>query len=392
MKIAMYISPAHTVPPTPDQILAPWWLVGEVADGLVKRGHKVTVFAGRGSKTQAQVIDLGIEPFDSKRSQMSDEEFWHMARFIEQRLASHMYELAGKGEFDIIDNHLVAKTLPLAALVDTPTVYTLHDPLLPADAELYRMYRDKPQIQYISISNAQRGGADLPFAATIYHGVDARLYHPADMQLSDAPLIAVGRIVPQKGHDDAIAAAREAGIRLLIIGQRFTHKPELEEYFNRTVGAAVNGGSVIWEPVVRRDHMVGHYQTARALLFPIKWDEPFGLVMIEAMACGTPVVAYNHGSVAEIVRDGVTGFIIEEKEHACLPAGRDTTDKNTDGTDQIPWVIKKRGVEGLVEALKRIGEIDRAACRRHVEEHFTTEKMVERYEEVFQKIAAVYKK
>ena len=118
------------------------------------------------------------------------------------------------------------------------------------------------------------------------------------------------------------------------------------------------------------------YQNACAFLFPIHWEEPFGLVMIEAMACGTPVIAYNRGSVSEIVRDGVTGFIIEEE------------DRGNQG-NRGNWVIKKTGIEGLVEAIKRIGEIDRASCRRHVEENFTMEKMVEGYEKVYKKILGI---
>ncbi|MBI5619392.1 glycosyltransferase, partial [Candidatus Gottesmanbacteria bacterium] len=108
------------------------------------------------------------------------------------------------------------------------------------------------------------------------------------------------------------------------------------------------------------------------------WEEPFGLVMIEAMACGTPVIAYNRGSVAEIVKDGVTGFIIEDDNT--------TNTTNTANKPISQWVIKKKGIEGLVEAVKRIGEIDRAACRKHVEEHFTVEKMVEGYEQVYNKL------
>ena len=111
---------------------------------------------------------------------------------------------------------------------------------------------------------------------------------------------------------------------------------------------------------------------AKALMLPILWDEPFGLVMIEAMACGTPVIAYNRGSVSEIVRDGVTGFIID-------PDNEDRPGKGT-------WVIKKQGIEGLVEAIKRIEEIDRRACRKHVEENFSVSKMVEGYEKIYNQI------
>jgi len=117
------------------------------------------------------------------------------------------------------------------------------------------------------------------------------------------------------------------------------------------------------------------YQKAQALIFPIQWEEPFGLVMVEAMSCGTPVIAYNRGSVAEIVKDGVTGFIVDP----------DDTDRPGKGS----WTIKKQGVEGLVEAVKRIGEIDRAAARKHVEEKFTMDAMVAGYERAYKKLLSL---
>jgi glycosyltransferase involved in cell wall biosynthesis len=117
-----------------------------------------------------------------------------------------------------------------------------------------------------------------------------------------------------------------------------------------------------------------HLGMAKAFLFPIHWEEPFGMVMIEAMACGTPVIAYNRGSVPEIVIDGVTGFIIDppEGDDTPYPLGQ--------------HIIKARGVDGIAQAIKRIGEIDRSACRKHVEDHFTVEKMVEGYERVYQDV------
>jgi len=114
---------------------------------------------------------------------------------------------------------------------------------------------------------------------------------------------------------------------------------------------------------------------AKALLFPILWEEPFGMVMIEAMACGTPVIAYNHGSVSEIVVDGLTGFIIDPD--------------NEDRPNKGKWVIKKQGVEGLVEAIRRIGELNRNACRKHVEANFTVEMMVRGYELIYKKILGI---
>ena len=132
-------------------------------------------------------------------------------------------------------------------------------------------------------------------------------------------------------------------MRLLIVGQEYEEHKEARIYFEDEVKPAIDGKTVLWESVVKQEHLVGHYQTAAALLFPIQWEEPFGLVMIEAMACGTPVIAYNRGSVPEIIVDGKTGFIVDPS----------------------------KGVDGLADAIKHIGDIDRKACRTHVEKHFS---------------------
>jgi len=143
-------------------------------------------------------------------------------------------------------------------------------------------------------------------------------------------------------------------------------------YYKEKIEPFVDGKDVIVNSLMQGASLASAYQQAKALLFPIQWEEPFGLVMIESMSCGTPVIAYNRGSVAEIVKDGVTGFIIDP----------DDTKRPGKGS----WVIKKQGVDGLVEAIKRVGELDRAGCRKYVEEKFTIDKMVEGYENVYKKV------
>ncbi len=356
MNIALYISPAHAVPPETSKILAPWWIVRDVADGLVKRGHDVTVFAGKGSKTLAKVIDLGIEPFDDLQTSMSDKEYQTFATHHEQRLASLMYEMSTKGSFDIIGNHLVLKTLPFTRFTNIPTVYTLHDPITPEKLIHYQEYRDEKSIHYIAISNAQKIGADLPFAGVVYNGISIEEY---PVGFGDGGyLLCVGRIRQEKGVSDAIEASKMINHRLLIAGEHFDQYPVMKTYWDTEVKPHIDGKNILYESVLPKEALRQRYGNAKALLFPIHWEEPFGLVMIEAMACGTPVIAYNRGSVSEIVRDGVTGFIVDEK----------------------------KGVGGLVEAIGRINEIDRNACRKHVEDNFTVEKMVEGYEKVYEKV------
>ena len=202
MKIALYISPAHAVPPETSKILAPWWVVRDVADGMVKRGYDVTVFAGKGSKTLAKVIDLGIEPFDDLKHKMSDTEYQALVTHHEQRLASVMYEMATKGSFDIIGNHLILKTLPFTRFTNIPTIYTLHDPITPDKLIRYQEYRDVKEIHYVAISQAQKAGVDLPFAGVVYNGISVEDY---PIGFGDGGyLLCVGRIRLEKGVADAI--------------------------------------------------------------------------------------------------------------------------------------------------------------------------------------------
>lgn len=370
MRVALYISPAHTVPPESNSILAPWWLVRDIADGLVEHGHEVTLFGACRSKTKAKLVDLGIEAFDPKQKEMSQPEYQRYATFFEQRLASTMYQASTKGVFDIIGNHLVLKTLPFTRFTSTPTVYTLHDPLVTDKVALYRQYSDIPNIHYISISDAQRAGTDLPFAGTVYNGL--RLADYTFLEKGQGYLLVVGRIRKEKGITDAIAVAKELQVSLVISGEYFPQYPDIAAYWENEVKPHVDGERVIYRGPMSRSEVIAMYKEATALLFPIHWDEPFGMVMIEAMATGTPVIAYNRGSVSEIVRDGLTGFIVD-------PDNEDRPGKGN-------WVIKKQGVEGLVESINRIGEIDRANCRKHVEENFSIEKMVEGYEKVYRKV------
>lgn len=375
MKVALYISPAHTVPPETNSILAPWWLVADIADGLVERGHDVTLFSARGSHTKAKLVDLGLEAFDPKQKEMTPIEYQRYATFWEQRLASVMYHASTTGQFDIIGNHLVLKTLPFTRFTSTPTVYTLHDPLVADKVALYRQYVDIPGIHYISISDAQRAGADLPFAGTVYNGLRLADYTFSDK--SQGYLLVVGRIRKEKGFADAIAVAKELGVTLVISGEYFPQYPESAAYWEQEVKPHIDGKRVIYKGPMGRSEVVTTYRQATALLFPLHWEEPFGLVMTEAMACGTPVIAYARGSVPEVVVDGVTGFIVNSGE------------SDVRGN----WTIKKTGIAGLAEAVKRLNAMKkedyrkmRFACRKHVEEKFTVEKMVEGYEEVYQRI------
>ncbi len=376
MNIGLYISPAHAVPPLEKNILAPWVLVGKLADGLVALRHHVTLFAAKGSKTDAELVHGGIEPTVNKRRQFGDPDLYR-SYVIAQELAlmREAIGLAKAGKLDLLHIHQPVERLYPALLAmpaKFPIVFTFHDPILPARFPALEKLIALGNIHFVTLSRSQQTGAPFPFSAVVPNGVDTSVFVPAkELPRKVRPLLITGRIVPQKGFTDAIAVSRESGERLLIVGKEYERRKETKEYFENEIKPAIDGHRVFLESVVSRDHLVGHYQTAKALLFPIHWEEPFGLVMIEAMACGTPVIAYDSGSVSEIVRDGLNGFIIEEGSSS--PGKRH---------------IKTTGIAGLIEAVRRIDEIDRSACSAYVRKHFTLELMTKRYSDVYASLVA----
>lgn len=386
MKIALFSSPVHTVPPHEKNILAPWELVAELANGLTDRGHEVLLFAPKGSMTRAKLYDGDVTPIMLEKNAFPDQNAYR-SHIFEKSLEffQYMKRIVAENNIDIVHVHQSIEVFTPAlsgfpSLV--PIVCTFHDVVDASRFDALSNVLTNKNVHFIGISQSQFLQTTLPVDAVVYNGIDIEKFGFSDQkELSDRPLLAAGRIVPEKGFTDAIHASQKSGVRLMIVGQRYEENPIARDYFDREVKPNIDGKQVIWEPVVKRDHLVGHYQTARALLFPIHWEEPFGLVMIEAMACGTPVIAYNRGSVSEIVRDGVTGYIVEEEEET------DRTNRSYT-SNKTNFIIKKKGVAGLAEAIMRIGEIDRAACRKHVEDHFTVEKMVEGYENVYKKVLA----
>lgn len=362
-----------------EKIFAPKELFVDLADGLVARGHSVWVYSSSDTKTIATLapgddtLALGEPPAmklryvgaQAKRLLSRRDARWE----YELDLTSRAYTDARAGRIEIIHSFLEFSAHYFGALSGVPTVYTLHDGL-PEDNSLdaWRLKRFAKDA-YVAISERQakhlRRSIDI--AGVVYHGLHASRYEP-NFDGGDY-LLFLGRYMPEKGVEDALRVGEITGTLTVLAGSK-----EYREigYFRQKIEPLLSHPLVKEIGFLRDKRKAGLLAGARALLFPIHWEEPFGLVMIEAMACGTPVVAYNRGSVSEIVRDGLTGFIINPD----LPNSPDHPD----------FVIKKRGIEGLVEAVKRIGEIDRAACRRHVEKHFTVEKMVEGYEKVYTKI------
>lgn len=369
-----------------ERIFAPGELVRHLVRGLVERGHDVTWFSAPGETTKARFVpgdldllekDLQMRVFqDINRGIKSKISLYGTKMYYEMDLLTRAYAAAKKGEVDVLHVFHSFGYLAqfFAELTGVPTLFTMHDPLPTKEMlEIWLMdHFNTPR--YISISRSQQGSEKRHFVGNVYNGIDEHEF--AFSPDGGKQLIAIGRLVSQKGFDQAIAAAKATGEKLTIASW-INGTIKTSDYYKEKIIPQVDGASIVIKSLMQEDKRVKFYQQAKALLFPIAWEEPFGMVMIEAMSCGTPAIAYDRGSVSEVVKDGVTGFIV------------DPILKKSDGKKkQGQWIIKKKGIDGLVEAIRRIGEIDRLACRKHVEEKFTIAKMVEGYEKVYEKALA----
>jgi glycosyltransferase involved in cell wall biosynthesis len=332
LKIAVLAPPWFAVPPTGYGGIE--LVVSLLADGLAEAGHDVTLFASGDSLTKGKLSAV----FPTAPSEL-------IGRGLpDLRHALSCYERAD--EFDVINDHTGMLGATLGGLVDTPVLHTVHGPLdVPEPQEVYgRMAKVAPQVGLISISeNQRRPMPDLPWAATIPNAIDLSIY-PCKPHRGDY-LLFLGRLSPDKGAHRAVAVAIELGIPLKIAGKRREVKER--QYFAEYVEPHVGHG-VEYLGEVTHGQKVELLQDARATLFPIEWEEPFGLVMIESMACGTPVIATRHGAVPEVIEDGRSGVIVDSFRQ-------------------------------MAGALEDADALDPIECRRYVEERFAPERMVEDY-------------
>lgn len=361
MRIAMFCSGRFITPAPPKTIFAPLHIASVLADEMAKRGHKVTLFAAKGTKSKAKVETLGLSPLEDRKDikKCVDVREDRIINFYEQIFISEIYRRAEKREFDLMHIHPVEQTIGFAANSKVPTVFTLHDPISCWRKFAYSAYKkNKNNIYFVSISDSQRAPLKgLNYIATIYNGIDLAK-HPFGKKAGKYLFLA-SRIVPQKGFDIAIKAAKKAGLPLVIAGEILDQK-----YWQKKIKPSL-GGKISYAGVIPPSILPRFYKNANAFIFPLQWEEPFGLVMIEAMACGTPVIAFDRGSVREVIENGKTGFIIPP--------------------------LNKKGepnIGGMVEAVKKIDTIDRIACRRRVEENFSLRRMCDEYEKIYAEILA----
>ncbi|MGN6565087.1 MAG: glycosyltransferase family 4 protein [Thermomicrobiales bacterium] len=340
MRIAQIAPVAERVPP---QLYGGTErVVSALTEELVRRGHDVTLFASGDSITTATLAAVTPQALRLNPS-IADPYVYTMLEL------GIVFERAR--EFDIIHNHQDYFALPFTRLVETPVVTTLHGRLdLPDLPPIMRAYRDAP---LISISNSQRRPLSWAhWAATVYNGMDLTPY--TEYPDHGEYFAFIGRVSPEKNLEGAIAIARRTGIPLRIAAK--VDKVD-QDYYEASVKPLIDGKLVEYIGEIGEDEKCAFLGPAYALLFPIDWPEPFGLAMIEAMACGTPVLALRHGSVPEVVADGETGFV------------RDTLDELTAVADRIP-------------------ALDRHRCRQWVEARFSAAAMADGYEAAYNRILA----
>ena len=313
------------------------WVVSLLADGLVDHGHEVTLFASGDSLTKAKLA--AVHPVAPSE--------WIGRSFWELRHVLHCFERAG--DFDVITDHSGPLAATLAGAVDTPVVHTVHGPL---DAEPGLLYDQvtsvSPGTALVSLSmNQRKPRPDFNWIANCPNALDLSVY-PFRPQRGEY-LLFLGRMSPDKGAHRAVAVAMEAGLPLKIAGKM--REPKERDYFAEFVEPHLGDG-IEWLGEVSHGQKVELLQHARATLFPIEWEEPFGLVMIESMACGTPVIATARGAVPEVIEHGRSGIIVDD--YRIIPA-----------------------------ALEQADRLDARELRQYVEERFSPRRMVHDYVKAF---------
>ena len=340
MRIAVLSPVWFPVPPTGYGGIE--WVVSLLADGLVDAGHEVTLFASGDSRTKAELHF--VEPVaPSARIGESLPELRH---------ALSCYERAS--EFDIVNDHSGPPAAALGGAVRTSVVHTVHGPLDGEAGPVYeQIARVAPQVRLISISlNQRKRLPDLPWVANCPNALDLAAY-PVHPHRGDY-LLFLGRMSADKGCHRAVEVAQLAGLPLKIAGK--LREPAEHAYFDAQVRPHLGGG-IEYLGEVTHDEKVELLQNARATLFPIDWEEPFGLVMIESMACGTPVVATRWGAVPEVIEHGVSGIVVDDYRE-------------------------------MVGALEAADRLDPMECRRYAEERFGSERMVRDYLAAYEQVLA----
>jgi glycosyltransferase involved in cell wall biosynthesis len=306
-----------------------------LTEGLVARGHDVTLFATADSQTSGTLHAVCPRGYEEDRSLIP--KVWECLHI------SELFEHAAA--YDLIHNHFDFLPLTYTGLTSTPVVTTIHGFSSPGILPVYKKYNGN--VFYVSISNADRS-PDLDYIKTIHHGIDINQF---DFQPTPEDyLLFFGRIHQDKGTREALAIARACNKKLILAGII-----QDRAYYDQYVASRIDNDKVVYIGSVgpaERNRLLGK---ACALLHPIQFNEPFGLSVIESMACGTPVIAFSRGAMPELVETGKSGFLVDSVDEA-------------------------------IQAVARIEDIDRADCRRRVERHFTIDRMIDDYMQVYETV------
>ena len=340
MKIAQITSVYISVPPKTHG--GTERIVYHLCQQLDRRGHHVELFASGDSQVDLHVASglAGRQPVRSSIDLLLEKEY-------EARNTYNLYRQAER--FDVIHAHWTTLAPYFSALTKTPTLVTYAY----IEKELHQYYQKHfPRCLPVCVSHAQANMLGDDSIPVVYNAVDLD-----EIPFNDQPedfFMIVGRMTPGKGIAEAIHIAKKAKVKLLIVGHVTTHLPWSEEYFLKEIKPHIDGDRIRYIERMAYHDILQTMGKAKGFLFPLQWDEPFGMVVIEAMAAGTPVLAYSRGSMPELIKNGETGYLVENEEE-------------------------------MVEMTHRVAILDRALCRNWVQQRFSIEQMVDGYEQLYRK-------
>lgn len=349
MRIAMLAPLQESIPP--ENYGGIELIIYHLVEGLIKRGHEVTLFARSESKTSAKLVSLGI---DKSASELIEDRY--ISGYL---LASELANMSDK--FDIIHNHAGWRFIMFAPKMKAPVVTTYHNLFYEKFHPLLSLYKENPYIS-ISIDQQKKAPSDLKFIDNVYNGIDPNSFSFSE-QKGDY-LYWMARVIEKKGAHIAIQVAKATGKKLILAGPKVDDRPEDTKYFQEMVEPFIDNDQIKYVGPVDHKQKEKLYREALAFLNPIDWDEPFGLVVPESNATGTPIISYKMGAMSELIKDGTNGFAVNPGD-----------------------------VNGFIDAVKKIDQMDsesytkmRRNSRNFFEENFTVEKMVTGYEEAYKKV------
>lgn len=328
-------------------------VIYELINGLVDSGHDVTVFGPTTVKTKAKLVTTIESPIIAQGLG------WTNNANIHHHLMQITKALDMANEFDILHMPLNKShdyiALPLALNSETPVVFTLHFSIDAIKQHKERMavlnkYRHMP---YISISNSQRAGQDWNFVSTVYNGLN--ISHFPFSSKTENYFAWLGKVNRVKGTREAIFAAKKAGEKLLLMGAVDKEAPDMYAYYQEEIEPLIDNKQIVWLGEADMKMKADVLSKAEAMLNPISWEEPFGMVMAESQAVGTPVIAFNRGAAPELIENGKTGFLVDN-------------------------------IDEMVAKMKVVSNLNRVDARKNVEEHFTVKSMVSGYENAYKKV------